>query len=356
MLDQIGQMIISGIEGTTLSSEEAQFLEKEDIGGVILFEKNYESPMQLANLVNSIQKLRRNYPLFVAVDHEGGRIIRFKKDFTQFPPMLNVAEFESPKLFFQIAQIMGRELHACGVNLNMTPCCDVLTNSANQVIGDRAFGKSAKTVAKFISAIIRGFQTTKVITCAKHFPGHGSSFEDSHLTLPVVDTPLEVLEGREFIPFVKAIKSRVPMIMMAHLLIPGIDDKFPSTLSKKTHDLLRAKLKYNRIIISDDMQMNAIRNNYQIDEAAIMAINAGTDIIEYRDFDQAKKALDALKSAIEKKQIKKQTIKPALERIYSCKKTLLSDYTPVNIQEVKKRIGTGIAKSLLDNIEKRISS
>ena len=356
MLDQIGQMIISGIGGTVLSTEEARFLEKENIGGVILFEKNYESPVQLITLVNSIQKLRNDYPLFIAADHEGGRIIRFKRDFTQFPAMLDVAEINSPKLCFKVAKIMAEELLACGINLNMTPCCDVLTNEKNQVIGDRAFGKSADEVSKFISAIIRGFQTVGVVTCAKHFPGHGSTFEDSHHTLPVVKTSLEVLKTREFIPFAKAVKSQVDMIMMGHLLVPSIDSEFPCTISSKAHSLLRSELKYNRIIISDDMQMDAIKKHYPEEEAAIMAVNAGADIIEYHDLPQARTALGAIKKAVVKKGIKGQVLKAALERIHSCKKNYMGEYKPINIQGIEKKLHTAATKSLLDDIKEKIST
>ena len=356
MLDQIGQMIITGLEGTALSSQESRFLKDENIGGVILFEKNYESPSQLANLVNSIQKLRNDYPFFIAVDHEGGRIIRFKKDFTQFPAMLDVAKIDSPKLCFQVAKIMALELTACGINLNMAPCCDILTNKECQVIGDRTFGESGEEVAKFISPIIRGFQTVGIASCAKHFPGHGLTSEDSHFTLPVVKTTLVTLRNREFIPFVKAVRYRVDMIMMAHLLVPSIDSKLPCTLSPKAYSLLRSEFKYNRIIISDDMQMGAIKKHYPLKEAAVMAVEAGADIIEYRDLCEAQTALDALKNAVVKKEIKNRPLKMALERIHVCKKANMGQYKPVDIQGIEKKLETAASKSLLEDIKKKIAS
>ena len=355
MLEEMGQMIMTGLSGHTLTEEEAAFLEKENIGAVLLFERNYKDPLQLAQLTNSIQKLRKDYSLFIAVDHEGGRVIRFKKDFTQFPPMLDIAHIDSPKLCFQVAKTMGEELHAFGINANMAPCCDVLTEEKNCVIGDRAFGEDGETVARFISSIIRGLQMGGVVACAKHFPGHGSTLDDSHFTLPVVKTPLFELKQQEFIPFVKAIKSRVGFVMMGHLLVESIDPKLPCTLSKNAHDLLRVEFKYSHIILSDDMQMEAISKNFSVAQAAIMAVNAGSDMLIYRDASQAALGLEAIKKGVKDGKIKNQLIKAALERIYNCKRIHLRNYNPVHLQGLEKKLGTESSRSLLASIEKKIS-
>src|SRR3989339_735804 len=161
-----GQLIFTGISDKVLTSVEKKFIEEQNIGGVILFTKNYESPAQLAELVNSIQQLRQNFPLFIATDHEGGRVIRFKKHFTQFPPMQDIAMLDSPKICFEVHQIMAQELAACGINVNLTPCCDVLTNPANKAIGDRAFSDRPDVVEKFVSSAIRGLQTNNILACA----------------------------------------------------------------------------------------------------------------------------------------------------------------------------------------------
>ena len=145
-----GPLIITGIKGTTLTDDEKSFIEKEKVGGVILFTRNYESPAQLAMLVNSIQVLRDEYPLFISVDHEGGRVMRFKNHFTQFPPMLEVTKKKSPKLCFEVFNIMSAELSACGVNLSYAPVCDLFTNPKNTVIGDRSFGSNPEEVSKFV--------------------------------------------------------------------------------------------------------------------------------------------------------------------------------------------------------------
>ena len=184
-MDNFGQLIMMGISGLSLTPEEKSFIETEKIGGVILFDYNFQDPAQLAELVNSIQKIRDEYPLFIAVDQEGGRVQRFKKHFTQFPSMFEISSHQSPKLVFEVHQVMARELSACGINLSLSPCCDILTNPSNKVIGDRSFGTTAEDVEKYISAAIRGLQTTGLLSCAKHFPGHGDTTKDSHVDFAV---------------------------------------------------------------------------------------------------------------------------------------------------------------------------
>lgn len=294
-MKDLGQLIITGIGGTSLSSSEIDFLEKEKIGGVILFSKNFSDPEQLIQLINSINSLNSHHPFFISVDHEGGRVIRFKKYFTQFPPMLKLADLNDPEVFFQVGQIMGAELSSCGINLNFTPCCDLFTNPKNNVIGDRAFGRDPKMVGPLIKKFIHGMKNENVLTCAKHFPGHGDTLEDSHFELPRVSSPLKVLKSREFIPFSDAIKSGVDTVMMGHLLVDEIDQKMPCSLSKAAYDLLRNELNFKGLILTDDMQMDAIKKGYSVSEAAELSISAGANCLIYRDLEYSKEALAALK-------------------------------------------------------------
>lgn len=347
---------MTGISGTKLTEEEVQFIEAENIGGVILFSHNYESPEQLAELVNSIQGLRKEYPLFISVDHEGGRVIRFKKDFTQFPAMLNLTKTGSPKFCFYTHKIMAEELNACGINLSYSPCCDILTNEQNKVIGNRAFGDSSEDVSLYISAAIRGLQTNGLMSCAKHFPGHGSTSEDSHMDLPVVESEMNQLEERDILPFVKAIKSRVEFVMMGHLVVKAIDDKLPCSLSKSAHEYLRKNLKFNKIIISDDMQMKAITDNYSVADAVRLSLNAGTDILVYRDIEDAKSALVEIKNQMKIKQIKNADVNEKLKRIYECKKKNLKNYNPIYIPEVKRKINTRASQTFLNEINLKIDA
>ncbi len=351
----LGQLIMTGIDGLTLSKDEEEFLEKENIGGVLLFSKNFESPAQLAELVNSIQKCRREWPLLIAVDHEGGRVMRFRKHFTQFPPMLELARLDSPKICFHVMKIMAEELSACGINLNLAPVCDITTNPNNKVIGDRAFGTDADSVTKYVSSAIRGLQTNGVMACAKHFPGHGCTTKDSHEDLPVVKKSMAELQQVEFQPFIKAIKSRVEFLMMAHLQVDAIDEQWPTSLSEKAHHLVREEFKFKKVIISDDMQMGAIIKRFGADEAAVQAIRAGADVIEYRDMAEAERALGALRQALKSKELKNEALIAKADRILEVKKAYLSDYKPIYMPEISKKLGTKANQIFMDEITERIS-
>jgi beta-N-acetylhexosaminidase len=354
MMNQLGQLIITGISGTSLEDEERKFLEEENIGGVLLFSHNYYSPAQLAELVNSIQQCRNEYPLFIAVDQEGGRVQRFKDPFLAIPSAYELSLLDSPKQCFHISKIIADELTTCGVNLNFSPVCDVWTNPNNKVIGDRAYGKDPDTVSKVVSSVIRGFQTNGLIACAKHFPGHGDTTKDSHFSLPIIKKSLEELNGLEYIPFVKAIKSRVEMVMMAHVVVDSIDPSLPTSLSKHAYDILRNEMRFTKIIVTDDMQMKAISDNHGVGEAALMAINAGADLIEYRDLAVAKEALSFLKKSKKTKQLKNEVISDRFDRIQSLKKTYLGEYKPIYIPEIAKVINSKATQTFIAEIREKI--
>lgn len=346
-MDNLGQLIISGIKGTQLQPEEIDFIKNEKLGGIILFTQNYEDPAQLAELVNSIQKLRDEYPLFISVDHEGGRVIRFKKHFTQFPSMMEFSKLNSPKLVYEAHEIMAKELSACGINLSFSPVCDVLTNPDNKVIGDRAFGSDSETVEKYISASIRGLQTSKVLACAKHFPGHGDTLKDSHFDLPIVKTSLEVLKTRELVPFIKASKSRVEFMMMAHMLVDSLDSKLPASLSPNAYNFLRNETKFTKITITDDLEMKAISDRFSIEEASLLALNAGADMLLIRTLESSQKAILAIRESLKKRTMKKEFALEKLNRIEKCKKEHLSEYSPIYIPKIVDSFNSESSKKIL---------
>ena len=350
-MDNFGQLLISGIKGLSLLPEETEFIKNEKLGGIIFYAHNFSDPAQLSELINSIQKLRDEYPLFISVDQEGGKMMRFKTHFTQFPAMFEIASLDSPKLIFDVHPVLAKELAACGINLVFSPCCDILTNPENKVIGDRAFGTDAETVEKFISAAIRGLQTSGLLSCAKHFPGHGGSFKDSHFDLPLVKTTLAELKQREMIPFIKASKSRVEFIMMAHLLVDSIDNKLPTSLSSKAYEFLRQETKFSKIVITDEMGMKAISDKYNTEEAAVLALAAGTDMLLYRDMNEAIKALAAIREAVKKKSLKREEVLEKLMRVEKCKKENLSTYQPVYVPKIVDSFNSPESKKLVEQFK-----
>lgn len=350
-IKELGQLIITGIDGTSLTESEKEFIQDKNIGGVILFKHNYENPAQLAELVNQIQVLRDEYPLFISVDQEGGRVMRFKTHFTQFPSMFEIGQKNSPKLTFEVHKVLGEELNLCGINLDFSPCTDVWTNEKNKVIGDRSFSNDPVEVEKHVSAAIRGLHTANVLACAKHFPGHGNTLKDSHFDLPYVTKTMEELRSLELIPFYKASKARVEFIMMAHLVVDAIDRDLPCTLSSRAYRFLREELKYKNLIVTDDMEMKAIEDNYSVEKAAVMAINAGADLLIYRSSAKAMIAYEAMAKAVGVQEIKRSTIDDRFKRINKCKKTYFKEYNPIYIPDIAKKLKPAGNEELLKKID-----
>jgi beta-N-acetylhexosaminidase len=345
----LGELIIMGFSGLELSTETQAFLTQARIGGVILFAHNAESPVQIAELNNEIQSCSKEAPLFISVDHEGGKVQRFKKGFTLIPEAASIAALKSPKLAFEISEVIAKELKAVGINLNYYPVADIATNPKNPVIGNRAYGDNPETVSKFVSAVIRGHLLHDVQVVAKHFPGHGDTALDSHFALPRVDTPLEVLRSREWMPFQKAIRSKCGLIMTAHILHSTIDPDRPATFSKRfLQDYLRKELHYDQLIISDDLEMKAITDHYGAEDAPRLALEAGCDLLIYRSEEAARHGYTALVRALEERKLSEEIVFAAARRVQYFKKTRLKKHTPIAIPSVSRQLATEAHLALVE--------
>jgi len=342
--DKLGQMFIVGISGPVLTKEEETFLINNHIGGVVLMGRNAQSPEQVHQLCTSIQKLRHQTqlktPFFIATDMEGGRVARLKPPFTQWPPMAKLGSIDSPSLAFNMAMMMGRELQAVGINLDFAPCVDVLTHSSNPAIGDRSLSSDPEIVAKMSSALIRGYMKSEIITCAKHFPGHGNTTIDSHDDLPKEDANLDRLNNIELVPFRKSIRSRVEFIMMSHVLFKSIDDQYPVSLSATFNKLLRDELRYRGLIVTDDLDMKALTRYWSVEEIAVRAVEAGNDVLLYcNDPAVPPKALDAIEKAVNQGRISLARIEDSYQRIAKLKRDSILKIDPLPWTEVKEVIG-----------------
>jgi len=342
---KIGSTFIIGFHGHEPSSDVKKFISENKIGGVILFDRNIQSPTQLGELTNSLQALLPDHSngqqMFVSIDMEGGRVARLKAPFTQWPPMQILGEIGSAALGFKFAETMAKELLCVGINLDYSPCVDILTNEKNTVIGDRAFGNEPEIVSKMSSAVVRGFVKAGVLPCVKHFPGHGDTIADSHEELPVVEHDLDRLEKIEFVPFKKAFRARADLLMTAHIKLSKVDPEWPATLSSKIlKDVLRKQLGYRNAIISDDMEMKAIFKNYPVEEAAIQATNAGCNMLLYcHTLEVQQRALDALVKAVVDKKIPMGVIDGNVEMVAKIKKNVLNPYKPVDVAAISKIVG-----------------
>jgi beta-N-acetylhexosaminidase len=252
-----------------------------------------------------------------------------------------LGEIGSASLGFKFAECMGKELLAVGINVNYSPCVDVLTNADNKVIGDRSFGADPELVSKLSSAVVRGFVKAGIIPCVKHFPGHGDTMADSHEELPVVRHDLDRLEKIEFVPFKKAFRARADLLMTAHIKLEKVDNVWPATLSPKIiQEILRQKLGYRNAIITDDMEMKAITKNYSVEEAAVQAVKAGCTMLLYcHTLETQQKAMEALVKAVVDKKIPEDVIRRNCEIVLKVKKENLKPFVPIDVTQIGKNIG-----------------
>jgi len=325
----IGQFLIGSIPGATIPAELRSLAREFDLGGVILFSRNIEAPEQVAELSAESEALGRTMPAWVSVDQEGGRVARLKEPFTTWPPMatLGRAGRESEALAERFAKALAEELLAVGITLDYAPVLDIHTNPKNPVIGDRALAERAEDVARLGRVIIRGLQGAGLAACGKHFPGHGDTSTDSHFELPLVEHELERLRAIEFEPFRAAVAEQVAFIMTAHVLVPALDENRPASLSPHiVQTLLREELKFEGVILSDDLEMKAVSAQYAVPDAAVDAVRAGCDavLVCHGDVDLQARTLEALVKAVESGEIPATRCDDALVRLKRVKQRFLA--------------------------------
>jgi beta-N-acetylhexosaminidase len=327
----IGQLLIGSIPGTTITPELRSLAREFSLGGLTWFSRNIEAPEQVAELSHDAQQLATDLPLWIAVDQEGGRVARLRAPFTIWPPMATLGRSGDPALATRFAAALAVELRAVGITLDYAPVLDIHTNPKNPIIGDRALGETAETVARLGAAVVRGLQDNGVAACGKHFPGHGDTAVDSHLELPLVEHPPDRIRRVEAVPFTHAIGAGVAFIMTAHILVPALDEERPATLSRRiVYDLLRDELDFGGVILSDDLEMKAIAATYEVPDAAIQAIAAGCDglLICSGDVELQARTLEALVHAVEDGRIAFKRLDDAHKRLRRAKERFLATPAP----------------------------
>lgn len=275
----VGRLAVVGFSGLGVPDDLRRLAAEFDLGGVIYFARNCTEPRQVAELSREVAGLARDWPLWISVDQEGGRVARLKRPFTEWPPMITLGRSGDVRLAERFAAALAAELRAVGITADWAPVLDVWTHADNRVIGDRALANQAADVARLGAALIRVLQAEGVAACGKHFPGHGDTVVDSHDELPVVEHERPRLEATELVPFRAAIAEGVAMIMTAHLLVPALDANRPASLSKLVMtDLLKRHLGFRGVVVSDDMGMKAVSTTQPLADTMVDAIEAGCDV------------------------------------------------------------------------------
>ncbi|MCF7920955.1 MAG: glycoside hydrolase family 3 protein [Candidatus Cloacimonetes bacterium] len=335
------QMIMTGFHGmeATSGSDIIKVIRELKPGGIVLFDwdggqktygRNIESPSQLRQLIFDLQQ-QSDIPLFIAIDQEGGKVCRLKPDtgFQSAVSAQTIGEIDDPQKSRYWSRKIAEDLKSVEVNLNLAPVVDLNINSQSPVIGllERSFGKNPQKVIRHSRIFAEAMHAEGILCCLKHFPGHGSALTDTHLEFTDISA---TWQESELEPFQTLIAEDIPdLIMPGHLFNKNLDAEYPASLSNNIiNGLLREKLGWQGIVISDDLQMKAIKDNYSLKEAIMLAINAGTDILlfgnnsRYNLYESVSLAIDIIIELIKNNQLTEARIKQSVSRISKLKKKL----------------------------------
>lgn len=322
-LASVGQHFMLGLRPTsTLHPQDRELLRDLRPAGVVLFKSNFAHDRPYhdwlgahAELIASIREAVGRERLFVAIDHEGGRVCRTPAPITRYSYARDWADRSG-----QVGSAMGLELSSLGINLNFAPVLDIDSNPQNPVIGMRSFGQQPEAVAASACAFMAEMEAHGVRACGKHFPGHGDTRADSHHELPIIEASLDILRQRELKPFAAAIEAGIGMIMTSHILFKELDDERPATLSRRIiQELLRDELGFQGVVVSDDIGMRAVSSMFEQGEAAVRFLSAGNDMLmicaHWTDTERARAFAQALIEARRDGRLDRQLLERAHQRI-----------------------------------------
>ncbi len=316
--ETIGRMLMVGFDSLEPPPHILQWLAEGRLGGVILFARNVASPTQLAELTQACHEAAP-HPILIAIDQEGGIVARLREGFTEAPSAMALGAAGDEALAEQVAGVLGAEMRAVGINWNLAPVLDLAhpSNVHNPSVGVRAFGEDPAHVAQLGTAQVRGFQGAGVAATAKHFPGKVQSPVDPHVDLPVVESPLAEMRTIDLVPFRAAIQVGIASVMIAHVQFRALDEAHPSTLSRAViTGLLREELGFGGVIVTDCMEMGAITRRYSPAQSAVLAAQAGADVILFSHTrERQEEAYRALVEAARDGRLPAETAQAAAQRV-----------------------------------------
>lgn len=338
--EKIGQMLIITLHEQEITKETINLIQKYKIGGVILYRKDYNSYNEMIEKINKLKSINRQnpIPLFISIDQEGGRVNRMPYEIKNLKSAKKVASTEDINIVKQSADIISKMLKSFGIFMNYSPVLDIKRFEEGHAIGDRCYGENKKDVSKYGIEFMKEMSEQGVLPVVKHFPGHGATTKDSHMSLPIVRKSKEELEIDDMVPFKQAIKNGADGIMVGHILIKDIDKRHPASLSKKIVDkYLIEKFKYKGLIITDDLKMLAVRLRYSPAKAVELAINAGNDMImiglKYKTIE---KIIKCISRKVKKGKISEKAIDKSTDKIIKMKQKYNVNDEQISGLDIKK--------------------
>lgn len=328
---QVGQRLVGGFPGKEMSPEFIRLVREYKVGNVILFAHNVESMAQVRDLCEEIQKLVREetgHSAFITIDQEGGVVTRLPESGCNVPGAMAVAATGDPENAELLAAITARELKGLGVNFNLAPVMDVNNNSLNPVIGIRSYSDKPEVVAEYGAAAVRGYKKENFLSCAKHFPGHGDTAVDSHLGLPVIEKSLEELEELELKPFRAVFENGIQAVMTSHILFPKLEpDNIPCTMSRRIiTGILKEKIGFQGLVLSDCMEMDAIRKYYGTAKGVAAAMAAGVDMVLVSHTSELmEEGIQEIYRAVEEGRISLEEMEASAEKIIAYKEKYIEN-------------------------------
>ena len=324
LTEKIGQMVMIGVHGTEMNDDIRYMLRQFHFGGVILFDRNMESKTQVKNFVARIQdEADEKVPLFIAVDEEGGDVVRMEDDLTPPPSAKSIGESGDPNVARLWAERTGKELKAMGINVNFAPVVDVATEST---FDSRSYSDDAGIVAEFAGSAADGYEAAGVMYALKHFPGIGRGKVDSHKEISSIDAERDELMAVDLLPYREMFESHPSekmnyFVLVSHLLYPALDSENGASLSAAVMTgLLRDELGYRGIVITDDMEMGAVANHNDFRDAGVEAVKAGADIVMVcHDYEHEQDAYMGILDAARNGEISEERIDESARRIVKAK-------------------------------------
>ncbi|MCF8144740.1 MAG: beta-N-acetylhexosaminidase [Deltaproteobacteria bacterium] len=337
----IGRLFMSGIPGPEMDKGTEALIRDRALGGVILFARNIETPIQVATLCSRLQEAAmdsQGIPLFLAVDQEGGRVARLQEPFTRFPGNSVIGnDPHATERALEFGKTTAREMGLVGLNMDMAPVVDVRMGALEQHLDGRIFSHDPKKVAMLGQCVVKSLQENGVMAVAKHFPGLGRATRDPHHDLPTIEADMDEIEESHLLPFRAAMEQGVSAVMTSHALYPALDPEYPGTLSHRVvTGLMRERLGFDGLVVTDDLEMGAIQKGWGVAAGAVAAFVAGCDILLIcKDQGAVLEGMARLRDGLLRKEVPLERLHQSVRRVMTAKDRFLGKPPHISLDRVR---------------------